>query len=160
MIGAVIRHASLFVRINPIHPGTPQEVELALSLCAKVLMLPNFSAPAEVERFVDTVRGRARVVILVERAAAVARIRSILSVPSVDEVMLGLNDLRLQFAVANHFEMLASPVVDMLATEVLARGLPLSIGGVGRVARGSRAPSAALCPHESSAPRFVSFVAG
>jgi hypothetical protein len=54
-------------------------------------------------------------------------------VRGVDEVMLGLNDLRLQFSVANHFEMLASPVVEMLASEVLGHGLPLSIGGVGRV---------------------------
>jgi hypothetical protein len=96
-------------------------------------MLPSFSTASEVERFVGSVRARARVVILVEQAAAVARIREILSVPGVDEVMLGLNDLRLQFSVANHFEMLASPVVEMLANEVRGRGLPLSIGGVGRV---------------------------
>jgi len=132
MAGVVCR-AGLFLRVNPIHDGTDQEVERALASRARVLMLPSFSTAWEVERFVGSVQGRARVIILVERAAAVARIREILSVPGVDEVMLGLNDLRLQFSVANHFEMLASPVVEMLASEVLGHGLPLSIGGVGRV---------------------------
>ena len=132
-VGEVVQAARLFVRVNPIHDGTEREVEIALGLRASVLMLPSFREADDVARFIDQVRGRARVVILVEQAAAVARIRSILQVPGVNEVMLGLNDLRLQFGVANHFEMLASPVIDMLATEVLARGLPLSIGGVGRV---------------------------
>jgi hypothetical protein len=133
VVGAVVLRAGLFVRINPIHDGTDWEVEQALALRASVVMLPSFSTAREVERFVRSVQGRARVVILVEQAAAVARIREILSVRGVDEVMLGLNDLRLQFSVANHFEMLASPVVEMLANEVRGRGLPLSIGGVGRV---------------------------
>lgn len=133
VIGGVVRRAGLFVRVNPIHDGTDREVERALASRAGVLMLPSFSTAREVERFVGSVQGRARVVILVEQAAAVARIREILSVPGVDEVMLGLNDLRLQFSVANHFEMLASPVVEMLASEVRSHGLPLSIGGVGRV---------------------------
>ena len=133
VVGGAIRRARLFVRINPIHDGTDLEVERALAAGAGVLMLPSFSTASEVQRFVDLVRARARVVVLVERAAAVARIREIVAVPGVDEVMLGLNDLRLQFSVANHFEMLSSPVVEMLASEVLGHGLPLSIGGVGRV---------------------------
>ena len=53
--------------------------------------------------------------------------------PGIDEVMIGLNDLHLQFGVANHFEVLASPLIDMMAAEVLRKGLPLAIGGVGRV---------------------------
>jgi citrate lyase beta subunit len=132
-VGGVVRHSALFARVNPVHDGIEAEVEIAVAARASVLMLPRFSDPDEVARFVGAVRGRARVVILVEQAAAVARIREILAVPGVDEVMLGLNDLRLQFGVANHFEMLTSPVVDMLADQVRDCGLPLAIGGVGRV---------------------------
>jgi hypothetical protein len=132
-IGRVVHRADLFVRINPIHAGTESEVETALRLGATVLMLPSFERADEVVRFVSAVRARALVVILVERAPAVARIRDILAVRGIDEVMVGLNDLHLQFRVANHFEVLASPLVDMLAAEVLAKRLPLAIGGVGRV---------------------------
>src|SRR5690606_24090581 len=95
--------AEMFDRISPGHPGTRDEIEIALSGGATVLMLPNFESAAEVARFADAVRRRARVVILVERAAAVARIREILDVGGVDEVMLGLNDLHLEFRLANHF---------------------------------------------------------
>ena len=132
-ISRCLHHADLFVRINPIHAGTEVEIETALELGARVLMLPAFPAAGEAATFVRAVRGRARVVILVELAPAVVRIREILEVCGIDEVMIGLNDLRLQLGVANHFEVLASPLVDMLAAEVLRKGLPFAIGGVGRV---------------------------
>jgi hypothetical protein len=128
-----VHQADIFVRINPVCPETPAEIETALELGAAVLMLPSFQTAAEVATFVTAVRGRAHVIILVELAPAITRIREILSVPGVDEVMLGLNDLYLQLGVSNPFEVLASPVVDMLAAEVLRKGLPLGIGGVGRV---------------------------
>lgn len=132
-ISRCLHRADLFVRINPIHPGTESEIETALECGAKVLMLPSFRTAAEAATFARTVRGRARAVLLAELAPAVVRIREILEVRGVDEVMLGLNDLRLQLGVENHFEVLASPLIDMLAAEVLRKGLPLAIGGVGRV---------------------------
>jgi hypothetical protein len=132
-ISGCVQQADLFVRINPIHAGTEVEIETALELGAKVLMLPSFRTAGETATFVRAVRGRARASILVEMAPAVVRIREILDVPGIDEVMIGLNDLHLQCGVANHFEVLASPLIDMLAAEVLRKGLPLAIGGVGRV---------------------------
>lgn len=128
-----VRRASLFVRINPIHDGTEAEIETALALGAGVLMLPSFRTPHEATVFVRMVRGRALAAVLVELAPAVVRIREILKVSGIDEVMIGLNDLHLQLRLANHFEVLASPLLDMLAAEVSRRGLPLSIGGAGRV---------------------------
>jgi citrate lyase beta subunit len=132
-ISKCIHRSDSFVRINPIHPGTQAEVETALEFGVKVLMLPHFGTPEEVAAFVQIVRGRARVNVLVETAPAAVRIREILDVPGIDEVTVGLNDLHLQLGVANHFEVLASPVLDMLAGEVSRKGLPLSVGGVGRV---------------------------
>jgi HpcH/HpaI aldolase/citrate lyase family len=132
-LASVVRSADLFVRVNPIHAGTEVEIETALEIGARVLMLPAFRTADEVEIFARTIRERARVLILLEMAPAVVRIREILEVPGIDEVMLGLNDLRLQMGVSNHFEVLASPLTGMLADEVHRRGLPLSIGGVARV---------------------------
>ena len=132
-ISAAVRCADLFIRINPVHAGTETEIETALDLGARVVMLPAFRTVEETCLFTRILRGRARTVILVEMAPAVVRIRDILDVPGVDEVMIGLNDLRLQLGVANHFEVLASPLVDMLSHEVRRKGLPLAIGGVGRV---------------------------
>lgn len=131
-IGPRLRRAELFARINPIHEGTAVEIEAALGLGARALMLPSFHTAEEVATFVRAVGGRACLTILVETAPAVTRIHEILAVRGVDEVMIGLNDLHLQLKVANHFEVLASPVMDMLAGEVRRRGLRLSVGGVGR----------------------------
>ncbi len=132
-VSSVLHRADLFVRINPIHAGTEVEIETALELGAQVLMLPAFRTAEEAGIFVRTIRGRARASLLVEMAPAVVRIREILEVPGIDEVMIGLNDLRLTLGVANHFEVLASPLAEMLAEEVRRKGLPLAVGGVGRV---------------------------
>jgi len=43
----------------------------------------------------------------------------------------GLNDLRHDLRVSSHFEVLGSPLIDVAATEVVSRGLPLAIGAVG-----------------------------
>jgi citrate lyase beta subunit len=116
-----------------LYDDTECEVETALQLGARALMLPGVRAPEDVAAFVRLVRGRAIVSILIELAPAVLRIREILKTPGLDEVMIGLNDLHLQMGAANHFEVLVSPLVEMLAAETHKRGLPLAIGGVGRV---------------------------
>jgi hypothetical protein len=132
-ISKAVARASLFVRLNPINANTAAEIDDALGLDAEILMLPFFRTPGEVRTFVGTVRGRARTVILLETASAVLRIRAILAIPEVDEVMIGLNDLRLQLGAANHFEVLGSPLVDFLSAEVLRSGRTLAIGGIGRI---------------------------
>ncbi len=129
-VGRSLRQADLFVRLNPLNPQTQCEVDQVLRLGAKVLMLPFFRTADEVTAFVRLVRRRARVSVLIETASATLRIREILKVPGIDEVMFGLNDLHLEFRVDNHFEVLASPLLDMLAREVRASGLPLGLGGV------------------------------
>ncbi len=131
-IAMVLRNADMFVRLNPVNADTEDEIEKALGRGAEVLMLPFFHRAAEVEAFVRLVDQRAKIVVLLETAAAALRIRDILAVPGIDEVMFGLNDLRLQFGVANHFEVLASPLLDALAAEVRRAGLPLAVGGLAR----------------------------
>lgn len=132
-ISRSIVHAALFVRLDPMNPDSADQIERALYCGAQVLMLPFFQTPEEVDGFSRLVAGRAKVIILLETAAAAVRIRDIVSVPGIDEVMFGLNDLRLQLRVRSHFEVLASPILDGLAAAVREADLPLSIGGVARV---------------------------
>jgi len=131
-IGATLDTAELSVRLNPINAHTPHEIESVLGCGAEVLMLPFFRTADEVDTFVRLVNGRAYVVILLETASAVVRIREILAVPGVHEVMAGLNDLRLELGVKSHFEVLASPLLDTLASEVHRADLAFSVGGVAR----------------------------
>ena len=132
-IGAALERADLFIRLNPVGPSTAREIETALRLGAKALMLPYFRTAGEVATFVRLADGRAHVTALLETAPAVLRIRDILAVPGVDEMMIGLNDLRLAFRVRSHFEVLASPLLDWIAGETHKAGLPLSVGGVARL---------------------------
>jgi hypothetical protein len=131
-IAAILKRGRAFARLNPIHDGSTAEVEIALSCGARVLMLPFFRSAEEVERFVALVRGRAEVMALVETAPAAVRIRDIIAVRGVDEIMIGLNDLRLQLGVANHFEVLVSPMMDGICGALRADGRPFSVGGVAR----------------------------
>ena len=131
-IACVLDRAAPFARLNSLHEGTEAEIETALSCGARVLMLPFFRASGEIERFVGLVRGRAEVMCLVETAPSFVRMREILAVRGVDELMIGLNDLRLQLGVANHFEVLASPIMDGVCEAMRRDGRPFSLGGVAR----------------------------
>jgi hypothetical protein len=131
-IARLLRRARAFARLNPVHDGSEAEIETALSCGAQVLMLPFFQGREEVERFVALVRGRAEVMCLVETASSFVRMREILAVRGVDELMIGLNDLRLQLGVANHFEVLASPIMDGVCAVMRKDGRPFSVGGVAR----------------------------
>jgi hypothetical protein len=131
-VGRARSNAQLFVRVNALHSESAAEIDGAVRIGANIIMLPYFQSADEVRRFVDIVGGRARVAILVETAPALVRIRSILDVPGIGEVSLGFNDLRHDLRVANHFEVMASPLVDAVAAEANARGLPFSMGGIAR----------------------------
>jgi len=128
-----LRHAELFVRTNPLHAGSPDEVARLLEAGVQVLMLPMFTTPEEVARFTAIVAGRARVVLLLEQIAAVECLDEILVVGGVGEVHVGLNDLALSLGEPNRFALLAMPLLEHIAERVHAAGLPLGIGGIGRV---------------------------
>ena len=132
-IAKVLKRASPFARLNPIHPGTADEIEALIGAGARVLMLPYFRTAAEVETFVRRVEGRAQAIILVETASALVRLRDILAVPGIDEVMVGLNDLRIELQVRNFFEVLSSPLLDGVAAQVRQKGLDFSLGGLARL---------------------------
>src|SRR3954463_11601909 len=69
-IRRVLRQSPLMVRVNPLHDGTPGEVEAALQQGAARLMLPMFTRPSEVREFTQLVGRRAPVSLLLETAAA------------------------------------------------------------------------------------------
>jgi hypothetical protein len=132
-LSAIMQHidaAKSFVRLNPLNERTPDEIESALRIGARTLMLPYFYTAADVAAFIRQVAGRARVIVLLETFAATIRIEEILAVNGIDEVMVGLNDLRIAARVHSHFEVLVSPLMDMIAGQVAKAGLPLSIGGI------------------------------
>lgn len=128
-----LQKAELFVRTNPIHAGSGAEIDRLIRQGAQVLMLPYFHSVDEAERFIALVDHRAQVSLLVETAAAAARIEDIVQLDGIDEIHVGLNDLHLSLGLDSHFELLGSRLLDMLSETVRAAGLPFGFGGVARV---------------------------
>jgi citrate lyase beta subunit len=131
---SALKSARLFCRINPVNPGTPDEIERVIGHGVRVLMLPMFTTAGEVERFVSLVRGRATTVLLLENKTAAERIGEIVRVPGVDEVHVGINDLTLSLGQpnANRFAVLAADLMKSVADTVRAAGLRFGVGGIGR----------------------------
>ena len=141
-IRPVITNAELLVRVNPIHEatdsylGTEEEVEQTIAAGADVIMLPMFRTKAEVARFLQAVNGRAKTVLLVETAEAVENIDDILSLPGIDEVHIGLNDLHLAYKMKFMFQLLCEGTVRRLCEKFKARGVKYGFGGIARVGLG------------------------
>jgi hypothetical protein len=127
-----LRQAQLFVRTNPIHAGIQAEVDCFIAAGVQVLMLPMFQSAAQAARFIEVIDGRAEVSLLIETPAAAEAVDSIVTLTGIDEIHIGLNDLRLGLGLASHFDVLGLPLMDKLAESVTAAGIPFGFGGIGR----------------------------
>ncbi len=128
-----LKNADLFVRVDPINPASREQIDWLISEGVAVLMLPMFRRVEEVVEFVKLVDGRARTVLLAETTAAIFRIAEIAALPGVDEIHVGLNDLRLDAKIANHFEIVASVIMEKISEVVRGADLAFGFGGVARV---------------------------
>ncbi len=123
--------ADLFVRCNALHPGIKQEVDDALGYGVRVLMLPNFTQFGELQRFVDVVAGRAKIVPLVERVKAVDLVDRFGEL-GIAEFHVGLNDLSIDLGLTNRIAVLGMPLADRISASAKANQLRFGIGGLGR----------------------------
>ncbi len=130
--GPELRQAALFARCNPVNDGSVAEVEALLRHGVKVIMLPYFKKRSELAAFCRLVDGRALVVGLAETVESLDSIGDILGVPGLGEIHFGLNDLRLQMGLQNHFDVLATKRFQKAAAEVRQSGLPFGIAAVAR----------------------------
>lgn len=131
-IRKVLKKSEVFVRVNPIHPHSEDEIHQAIDLGAQVLMLPMFRTAKEVERFISFVDGRGKTVLLLETPQAMMRLDEILSIKGIDEVHVGLYDLSLGLGLHSRFEVLCSELMDGLAFGIRKYSLPYGFGALAR----------------------------
>ncbi|MBN1805696.1 MAG: hypothetical protein JW837_10625 [Sedimentisphaerales bacterium] len=129
-----LKNSKLFARTNPIHAGSREEIDRLIHSGVEVLMLPMFKTAQEAGKFVEFIAGRAEVSLLVETAAAAARIEEIVNLQGIDEIHIGLNDLYLSIGLKSHFELLGSRLMAFLSGVVVESGIPFGFGGIGRLA--------------------------
>ncbi|WP_455585746.1 aldolase/citrate lyase family protein [Bacteroides sp.] len=135
-IRKVLDRSELLVRTNPIHAYTKMEVDQAITYGADILMLPMVIDQHDVEQYVSYVNGRAKVCIMIETAAAMARLDKIMAVPGVDEIFVGLNDLHISMGLTFMFELLNDGLVEYIAEKCNKVGMPFGFGGIARIGEG------------------------
>lgn len=132
----VLKESELLVRTNPIHAYSKTEVDKAIAYGADVLMLPMVMDQHDVEQYVDMISGRAKVCIMIETAAAMARLDKILAVHGVDEIFIGLNDLHISMGLTFMFELLSGGLVEYIADKCNKADMPFGFGGIARIGEG------------------------
>lgn len=141
-IKRAVSNAEVLVRVNPIHNALPDyvssadEIDAAIEAGADILMLPYFKTAAEVQEFVRLVGGRAKTMLLLETPEAAERVDEILTVPGVDEIHIGLNDLSLGYGMKFMFELLADGTVERLCLKFRRKGIRYGFGGIASIGKG------------------------
>jgi hypothetical protein len=135
-IRQVVRRSRMMVRVNPLHPGTREEVDAVVAEGADLVMLPMFQRPAEVREFAGLVGGRVPIVVLLETATALDTLDQWIGTAGLEEVFVGLNDLHLSLGQRFMFEPLAQGLLDLVAQGVNRSGLRFGFGGIARLEEG------------------------
>lgn len=143
----VLNKSDLLVRTNPIHAYTKMEVDKAIEYGADILMLPMVIDQHDVEQYVSYVNGRTKVCVMIETAAAMARLDKIMAVPGVDEIFIGLNDLHISMGLTFMFELLSDGIVEYIANKCQKKGMPFGFGGIARIGEGDLPSDSILGEH-------------
>ncbi|MEO0359803.1 MAG: hypothetical protein AAF322_01770 [Pseudomonadota bacterium] len=130
-VAGVVRAARIFVRCDAFDEDSKAQIDEVIGLGAHVLMLPNFTTLDEVKGFVDAVDGRAEVVPLVERIAAVELLPAFPAL-GVGEAHVGLNDLSIDLGLSNRLAVLGMPIMDRISELARDNGLRIGFGGLAR----------------------------
>ena len=132
-IRKAIDKAELLVRINPIHDGSEEEIESVIIAGADVIMLPMWKSDDEVKTFVSLVGGRTKTMLLLETDEAAKCLDEVLNIDGIDEIHIGLNDLKISQGKRFLFELLTDGTVDEIVKKLKSKNVPFGIGGVGAV---------------------------
>lgn len=131
-----LTEAELMVRINPWNPNSKEEIEQVISAGANRIMLPMWKSPHEVENFLDAVGRRVSTTLLLETKEAAECIDSVLALPLLDEIHIGLNDLHLSYSLTFMFELLTNGTVETLCNKMKSAGIRYGFGGIARIGTG------------------------
>lgn len=128
--------AELLVRCNALYEGSRAEIDEIISRGADIVMLPMWGSVDDARRFRDYVGGRTRVLLLLETIAAEQALDEVLLLEGIDEVLIGLNDLHLQYRQKFMFELLANGKIDELMGKLKGAGKTCGFGGIAGLNQG------------------------
>jgi len=134
-IRPILKTAKLMTRINPWNINSSREIEMVIDAGTDIIMLPMWKTPFEVEKFISSVRGRVKTVLLLETKEAVDCIDEIMTL-GYDELHIGLNDLHISYGLTFMFELLANGTVEIICRKCHEHGIPYGFGGIASLGKG------------------------
>lgn len=146
-IAPIITSSELLVRVNPWNDNSVEEIEQVIVAGADVVMLPMWRSFDEVEAFLTVVNKRVKTTLLLETKEAVEHLDSILTLPGIDEVHIGLNDLHLAYHLDFMFEPLVNGLVENICFKLKEANIPFGFGGIARIGEGTLPAEKILMEH-------------
>ena len=143
----VLTQSELLVRSNAMSPYLKAEIEEIVSRGADIIMLPMWTSVDDAKKFRDYINGRAKVMLLLETIPAENALDEVLELDGIDEVLIGLNDLHLQYELKFMFELLANGKVDELIGKLKAKGKFCGFGGIASLNKGMISGKNILAEH-------------
>jgi len=128
-----LTNSELLVRSNALYSGSKEEIDEIVSRGADIVMLPMWTSVDDAKRFRDYIGGRAKVMLLLETIPAEQSLDEVLTLEGIDEVLIGLNDLHLQYHQKFMFELLSNGKVDEIMGKLKANGMFCGFGGIARL---------------------------
>ena len=144
---SVVPEGKLLVRINPINPGSKDEIDKVIESGADIIMLPMVIDADDVKEFVSLVGGRAKTCPMIETASSMVHLDDILEIPGIDELFVGLNDLHISMNLRFMFETLSGGIVDFIAEKCKAADVPFGFGGMAKIGEGMLPAERILTEH-------------
>lgn len=132
----ILSKAELLVRSNAIYDHSKQEIDEIVSRGADIVMLPMWTTIDDAKRFRDYVGGRARTMLLLETIGAEKALDDVLKLDGIDEILIGLNDLHLQYHMKFMFELLSQGKVDEIMGKMKACNKFCGFGGIASLNKG------------------------
>lgn len=147
--------AQVMARLNPLNVDSKTEIDSAIENGADILMLPMWRTADDLRRFSAMVEGRAKTMPLLETDSAAVNLAEALSVPGIDMMHIGLNDLHLCLNMKFMFRLLADGTVEKLLRTIQFAEIPCGFGGVGRPGSGTLPADYIVAEHVRLGSQFV-----
>lgn len=152
---AIGDQAEIMARVNPLNPNSQTEIDDAIANGADVIMLPMWRTAGDLRQLVRMVNGRAKVMPLLETDTAAEHLPEALTVPGIDQMHIGLNDLHLCYHQKFMFQLLTDGTVDRLCAQLRDANIPYGFGGVGRPGSGALPAEYIIGEHYRLGSRYV-----
>lgn len=127
----------LICRVNGGDNINEDEIKLAIDSGVTDIMLPMIQQAKEVEKVLKIIKGRTRIIVMLETQEAIFNCKEIGQLP-VDQVYIGLNDLAIARGESNIFLPMVDGTIDKVREGVSG---PLGVGGLTHPDKGNPIPS-------------------